>query len=210
MRTALEGSRGFTLGGGRLSLRPSVEVGLRRDGGDAETGAGMDVGGGLAFTDAVTGLSLDVRVRTLVVHQAEGFAERGMSLSLGWDPTPSSPLGLTARVAPSWGGQARGGAEALWGGQMAYGMGSDQMYGSGDRVDADVGYGLPVGARFVGTPRVGLTTSAYGRDYRVGYDLGVLKQGKVSFELGAEAQRRETPMQGEASNGFAGRATIGW
>ena len=68
VRTALEGSRGFTVGGGRLSLTPSVEVGLRRDGGDAETGAGMDVGGGLAFTDAVTGLSLDVRVRTLVVH----------------------------------------------------------------------------------------------------------------------------------------------
>ena len=67
MRTALEGSRGFTLGG-RLSLRPSVEVGLPRDGGDAETGAGMDVGGGLAFADTVTGLSLDVRVRTLVVH----------------------------------------------------------------------------------------------------------------------------------------------
>ncbi len=43
-------------------------MGLRRDGGDAETGAGMDVGGGLAFTDAVTGLSLDVQVRTLVVH----------------------------------------------------------------------------------------------------------------------------------------------
>ena len=49
VRTALEGSRGFTLGG-RLSLTPSVEVGLRRDGGDAETGAGMDVSGGLAFT----------------------------------------------------------------------------------------------------------------------------------------------------------------
>ena len=66
---------------------------------------------------------------------------------------PSSPLGLTAKVAPSWGGQARGGAEALWGNQMAYGMGSHQMYGSGERVDAEVGYGLPVGARFVGTPR---------------------------------------------------------
>ena len=149
VRTALEGSRGFTFGG-RLSLTPSVEVGLRRDGGDAETGAGMDVGGGLAFTDTVTGLSLDVRVRTLVVHQADGFTERGMSLSLGWDPTPSSPLGLSARVAPSWGGEARGGAEALWGNQMAYGMGSHEMYGSGDRVDAEVGYGLPVGARFVG------------------------------------------------------------
>ena len=84
VRTALEGSRGFTLGGGRRSLTPSVEVGLRRDGGDAETGAGMDVGSGLAFTDAVTGLSLDVRMRTLMVHQADGFTEHGMSLSLGW------------------------------------------------------------------------------------------------------------------------------
>ena len=210
VRTALEGSRGFTLVGGRLSLTPSVEVGLRRDGGDAETGAGMDLGGGLAFTDTVTGLSLDVRLRTLVVHQAEGFTERGMSLSLGWDPTPSSPLGLTARVAPSWGGQATGGAEALWGNQMAYGMGSHQMYGAGGQVDAEVGYGLPVGARFVGTPRVGLTTSPYGRDYRVGYGLGVLEQGQVNFELGVDAQRRESPMQGEASNGVMGRATLGW
>ena len=50
-------------------------MGLRRDGGDAETGAGMDVGGGLAFTDAVTGLSLDVPVRNLVVHQAEDRSE---------------------------------------------------------------------------------------------------------------------------------------
>ena len=210
VRTALEGSRGFTLVGGRLSLTPSVEVGLRRDGGDAETGAGMDVGGGLAFTDTVTGLSLDVRVRTLVVHQADGFTERGMSLSFGWDPTPSSPLGLTARVAPSWGGESRGGAETLWGNQMAYGMGSHQMYGSGERVDAEVGYGLPVGARFVGTPRVGLSTSQYGRDYRVGYGLGVLEQGQVNFELGVDAQRRESPMQGEASNGLMGRATLGW
>ncbi len=134
LRTALQGLRGFILGVGRLSLTPSVEVGLRRDGGDAETGAGMDVGGGLAFSDRVTGLSLDVRVRTLVVHQAGGFTDRGMSLSLGWDPTPSSPLGLTARVAPAWGGSAQGGAEALWGNHMAYGMGSHQMYGSGGQL----------------------------------------------------------------------------
>jgi hypothetical protein len=44
-----EDSRGFTVAG-RLSLTPSVEVGLRQDGGDAETGAGMDIGGGLVFT----------------------------------------------------------------------------------------------------------------------------------------------------------------
>ena len=93
---------------------------------------------------------------------------------------------------------------------MAYGMGSHQMHDGGERVDAEVGYGLPVGARFVGTPKVGVSTSAYGRDYRVGYGLGVLEQGKVRFELAAEAQRRETPMPGEASNGLLGRAAIGW
>ena len=209
VRTALEGSRGFTMGG-RLSLTPTVEVGLRRDSGDAETGAGLDVGGGLAFTDKVTGLSLDVRVRTLVVHQAEGFRDRGMSVSLGWDPTPSSPLGLTAKVAPSWGGQAQGGAEALWGSQMAYGMGSHRTHGSSDRVDAEVGYGLPVGARFVGTPRVGLTTSLHGRDYRAGYAIGVLESENLNFELGVDAQRHVSPTRGEASNGFMGRATLSW
>ena len=164
--------------------------------------------GGLGFTDAVTGLSLDVRVRALV-HQANGFTERGMSLAIGWDATPSSPLGLTTGVALSWGGPVRGGAEALWSNQMAYGMGSHQMYGAGDRVDAEVGYALPLGARFVGTPRVGLPTSQYGRDYRVGYGLGVLDRCDVNFELGVDAQRRENPLEGGASNGFMGRVTLG-
>ena len=39
-RTALEGSRDYALAG-RVALTSSVEVGLRHDGGDAETGAGM-------------------------------------------------------------------------------------------------------------------------------------------------------------------------
>ena len=140
MRTALEGSRGFTVGG-RLSLAPSVEVGLRQGGGDAATRTGMDIGGGLVFSDTATGLSLDVRMRTLVVHQAEGFTERGVSLSFGSDPTLSSPLGLTARVAPSWGGSAMGGADALWRSQMAYGVWSHQMAGSGGQVNAELATG---------------------------------------------------------------------
>ena len=84
-----------------------VEVGLRHDQGDAETGAGVDIGGGLVFTDAGTGLSVDLRVRTLVVHQAEGFTERSVSLSVNYDPSPATPLGLTARLAPAWGCQKR-------------------------------------------------------------------------------------------------------
>ena len=208
VRTALEGSRGFSVGG-RVSLTPSVEVGLRQDGGDAETGTGMDVGGGLALTDSVTGLSLDVRMRTLVVHQADGFTERGMSLSFGWDPTPSSPLGLTARVAPSWGGSAMGGADALWRSRMAYGMGSHHMAGSGGQVNAEVGYGLPVG-RFVGTPSVGLGTSQYGRDYRLGYRLGLLERGGLDFGLDVSGTRRKSIMTPVPDHQVVTSATVTW
>ena len=208
VRTGIEGSRGFTFGG-RMSLTPSVEVGLRQDGGDAETGTGVDVVGGLAFTDASTGLSLDVQVRTLVAHQAEGFTERGMSLLLGWDPTPSSPLGLTARVAPSWGGPAQG-SEALWGGGPLSRFGTYGGRAQAGRVDAELGYGLPVGRRLVGTPRVGFGTSAYGRAYQLGYSLGALETEKMDLELGVEAQRRERPLRTGSDVGVLGRARVRW
>ena len=207
-RTGLEGSRAYNLGG-RLSLKPSVEVGLRHDGGDAETGAGMDVGAGVVVSDTGTGLAVDVRVRTLLVHQDENFSERGVSLSLSYNPTPSTPLGFVARVAPSWGGQAMSGAEALWGRETMAGM-AHRGVAQGNRLDGEVGYGLPVGSRFVGTPRIGFSASEYGQDYRVGYGLGVLDRESMNFELGVEAQRRNSPTLGGASNGMLGRATLGW
>ena len=165
VRTALEGSSGYVFGSG-LSLKPSVEVRVRHDGGDAEQGSGIDVGGGLVVFDPSTGLSAAVRVQMLLVHEAEGFAERGVSVSVSWNPTPSTPLGFTARVAPSCGGQAAGGAQALWGRETMAGM-AHGGFAQGNRLDGEVGYGLPVGSRFVGTPRVGFGTSEYGRDYRV-------------------------------------------
>ena len=207
-RTGLEGSRAYTLAG-RLSLTPSVEVGLRHDGGDAETGAGMDVGAGLVVSDAGTGLAVDVRVRTLLVHQDKDFSERGVAVSLSYNPTPSTPVGFLARVAPSWGGQAMSGAEALWGRETMAGMAHGGV-AQGNSLDAEVGYGLPMGSRFVGTPKLGLRTSEYGQDYRLGYGLGVLDRESLNFQFGVEAQRRNSPMQGGASNGVLGQATVGW
>ena len=81
---------------------------------------------------------------------------------------------------------------------------------NGTRLDAEVGYGLPVGSRFVGTPTFGVGTSAYGRDYRVGYSLGVMNGEGTAFELGVDAQRRESPMGDGADNGVLARASVGW
>ena len=135
-------------------------------------------------------------------------------MSLSYNPTPQTPLGLTARVAPSWGGQATSGAEALWGRETMGGM-AHGGFASGNRLDADLGYGLPVGSRLVGTPRVGFATSEYGRDYRLGYSLGALRTEELEFELGVDAQRRESPIfsgteVGGADQSVLGRVTMRW
>ena len=216
LRTALEGSQSMTIAG-RMALTPSVEIGIRQDGGDAETGRGMDLGAGLVLADGVTGLAVDIRVRRLLVHQAEGFAESGMSISVSYNPTPSTPLGFTARVSPAWGGDAMSGAEALWGRESMGGMGHGPLMNTrGQRLDTEVGYGLPIGSRFVGTPRAGVRTSEYGRDYRIGYGIQVLEQGKLNLQLGVDAERRESPLfqmqeqEAGTDQRVLGRATVQW
>ena len=87
-------------------------------------------------------------------------------------------------------------------------MGSHQMYGTGGQLNAEVGYWLPVGVRFVGTLRVGYSASLDGRDYRVGYALGVLGSQSLQLEVGIDAQRRESPQAGGVSNGLLDRARI--
>ena len=47
LRLVLEGGRSFALGEGAV-LTPALELGLRHDGGDAETGTGVEVGGRIA------------------------------------------------------------------------------------------------------------------------------------------------------------------
>ena len=208
VRTALEGSHVLTFRS-RLSLSPSVMVGLRHDGGDAETGSGLDIAGGLVVSDPLTGLEVDMRVRTLLIHEAEGYGERGMAVSFSYNPSPSTPLGLTMRMSPSWGGQATSGAEALWGRPTMSGI-AGGGYATGNRLDADLGYGLALGRRFVGTPRLGFATSAQGRDYRVGYGIGTLVSEGLRFELNLDAHRRASPLSIGADHGIVGRATIGW
>ena len=219
MRTAIEGSQNLTFAG-RVAFTPSVELGIRQDGGDAEVGRGLDVGLGLVFADAVTGLAVDVRVRRLLVHPTAGFAESGMAVSVSYDPTPSTPLGLTARFAPAWGGDAMSGAEALWGRDTMGGMGmagGGMLPGGGNRLATEVGYGLPVGSRFVWAPRVGVRNSEYGRDYRLGYGVQVLEDGQLRLQLGIEAERRVSPVfgllgntGGEADQRVLGQASVEW
>ena len=110
LRLVLEGSRPFSVGEGGL-FTPTLELGLRRDGGDAEEGTGVEVGGRLLYASP-SGLSIEVSLRALVAHEASDYQEWGASGALRYDPGQAG-VGLTAQVTPTW-GMATSGVGRLW------------------------------------------------------------------------------------------------
>ncbi len=164
LRLGLEGSWTMAYEDG-ARLTPKVALGARYDGGDAETGLGMEVGGGLAWADPGLGLSLDVEGRTLITHEANALKDQGVAVALVFDPQPALRRGLSFSLRQEFGGQAKGGLDALF----APGSLADRT-GHGSRWTAEAAYGIPVfGGRFTGSPHVGLGVSDSARDYSVGW-----------------------------------------
>ncbi|MCE2454076.1 MAG: hypothetical protein J4F48_14980, partial [Nitrospinae bacterium] len=114
LRLALEASREIGLASG-ARLTPSFEVGLRYDGGDAETGSGVEVGGGLRY--AGSGFTIRVNARGLLAHAESDYEEWGVSGSVLLAPGEGG-RGLSMRMGSSWGAPA-GGADGLWAGRSA-------------------------------------------------------------------------------------------
>ena len=170
---------------------------MRHDGGDAETGFGLDLGGGLALSAPALGLEAEVRGRGLLSHEAGGFRERGFSGALGWRQHPDSGRGATLTLTQTVGGSATGGADALLSRTALDGLAANGEGGDGDddlaarRLELGLGYGLPAfGGRFTLTPEAGAGLSDTRRDYRLGLHLTpVVDAG--AFELTLEAMRRE-------------------
>ena len=152
-RAGIEGSRRFAVSGSRsgtgeggTSVTPSFEIGLRLDGGDAETGFGADLGGGLAYADPANGLSLDLKGRGLLAHRASGFREWGASASLGWDPRPATDRGLSTSLTRSWGVAPSGGMDALLTretlARLAANDNGGDVFGTAGRLEGEIGYGI--------------------------------------------------------------------
>ena len=110
LRLLLNASYRVTVGGGLLT--PRVEVGGRYDGGDAETGAGLVVGGSLGYALPAWGLTLSAGGQGLLLHESEGFSEWSAGGSLHLDPG-APDRGVALSVAPSWGTTATT-AATLW------------------------------------------------------------------------------------------------
>ena len=214
LRTGIEGSRRFVLGGDTegMVLTPSFEIGARLDGGDAETGLGVDLGGGLAFAAPRQGVALDLKGRGLIAHEASGFREWGASAALTWDPRPETDRGLALRLRQSWGGSPTGGMDALLGRETLAGLAANDDGGtaSAGRLEAELGYGIALfDGGFTGTPNLGVGFSETGRDYRVGWRLTSARRGDPGFQVDLDATRREAANT-DAEHGLMLRGTIRW
>ncbi len=143
-------------------VRPFVEANVRQDGGDAETGIGLEFGGGLRVAYPQWRLRGEVRSQGLVLHSADGFTEWGVSGSIQVG-NPSE--GLMMRVRPSWGPNH---SMALYRQQTILDV---APYQSGmHRTEVEIGYGVPVSRGSVRSI-VGVTELPSGRLFRLGGQL---------------------------------------
>ncbi len=190
-RLVLEGRSDWALSDDDL-LRPSLELGARLDAGDAEKGAGIEMGGGLAYENTRLGLSIEARGRWLAKHRAAGFEEWGASLGVSLDPGASG-LGPSFSLTPVW-GRASSGIGALWEDDARVppgGVGAEETASTApNRLDAEIGYGFEApGGRGLLKVYGGLALSGdEEREYRLGGDLEIAP----AFSLRLEGERRTT------------------
>ena len=168
-------------------LTPSFELGLRYDDGDAETGLGVELGGGLRYADPLRGLTLETTARTLLAHEDGGYEEWGVGGTLKFDPGVPG-RGPAFSLASAW-GVTGSSAQELWLQQDMTGLARRHYTAPEGRIKAEWSYGLDVPWTYgIQTPYSSMELAGSGRTMRLGwrFELG------HSLSLSLDGERRET------------------
>ena len=203
LRVALAWNYPQRFSDGRLT--PAFDFGLRHDGGDGRTGAGLELGGALKFYAPAVGLTLEGNARALLGHTGDhrawgiGGLMRVVSGADG--------QGLAVTVAPSYGGDfgggSAGGNSLAAGGYGGDGYGGDgSVVGDGSRglwnrnsataadsaepiarLNAEVGYGLPA-AGFIRAFGFADSTGAFGDGMLTPYSALRVGESNRDYRLG--------------------------
>ncbi len=204
LRLVLEGTRPVLWPEGQ-SVTPTVELGVRHDWGDAETGFGLELGGRVQYADPTLGLTIEAAVRGLLTHEDSDYKEWGASGTIRLAPDPNGQ-GLSLTLAPTW-GAASSGIESLWSRQTTAGLAPQ---GTRPRpttsLNAEMGYGVaaPFGTGLL-TPYAGaLLSDGTAHSYR----LGTRWTAVSGLSLTLEGLRQESPGQQPVNQGL--HLQIGW
>ena len=179
---------------------PYVEASVRQDGGDAETGIGVEVAGGVRY--AGNALKAEVISRGLLAHASTGFKEWGVAGALHYGN--AAGLGPAASIRPSWGTAHSGGMQALWRSASI----ADAVHGisGARRLELALGYGMPsIVGTGVARPVAAMTLQDQGREYRLGYEVAMRRYLNLSLEAVAR-----TVAVNKRNYGVSVRGTMRW
>ena len=202
VRLLLQTAYNRKLGGGTLT--PRLEAGLSRDGGDAGSGTGVEVGAGLRYAGARVSLEGSLRGR-VARGTSSGGGQWGAGVSVRVAPGTSG-RGLSLTLSPSW-GDAPSGVGRLWS-DGAAAFANQSSFHAGRRVESELGYGFE-GPRGRGTftPFAGLSLAGeHGRTWKTGMRW---KAGTDSF-LDLETTRREAADGRAPDRGFRVTGNVRW
>ena len=188
-RVGLEASRTSDMGNGML-VTPFAQVAGRYDGGDGQTGNGLEVAGGLRIAGGRAGL--EARGRLLAMHTGEEVKEHGVSVVAYVRPMGTAGQGLSMTVAPRLGADTQM-SNNLWREEPMSDVRLTSR--SGAAVKAEIGYGLvhPMMSSLLVTPFG--TMDMAGNDQRrmrLGARFGSIGDttSVLSFELAGERIQR--------------------
>ncbi len=194
LRLSMEGSYEYRFASGTW-FNPLVEVALRHDGGDGETGTGVELGGGFLYEDPNLGLSVSGRGRWLAAHSSQEFSQWGVGGAVIFD-TGADKQGALFSVSPEW-GDTSSGVDSLWE-RGVEGLSSEDGGANDMHLDAEFGYGLSaLGGDGLFTPYSGLRVGGDGwRQYRLGSRLDLGRSASLSLETDRRQSDTTKPEHG--------------
>ncbi len=180
-------------------LQPSLTVGVRHDGGGAESGFGLYAGSGLHWTSAT--VQMDIEGQVVLSHQQE-IEESGFSASLIHDANPHSELGFSLSLSQA--------SLLTIDGLDSWYLQESLMPTTNDsRWSMDAAYGLSAwDGRFTGSPHIGLGLSGDRRDIQLGWRMTPLATNQ-NLSLGIQATRL-TQEQTAPKHWFGVEARVRW
>ena len=194
LRLGLEATRPVPLANGAALLLPSLELGIRHDDGDAETGFGMELAAGLTWTDPGRGISAQLQGRTLLTHADEAFREQSLTVSFAWEPNPTN-RGPSLALSHAMGATAAAGMDALLNPTTMEALTAATDSSRQHQFEATLAYGFPAfNGRLTFTPGLGLTLSPDSRTYSLLWALAPYAQQPQADELwqiSLEGERQE-------------------
>ena len=186
------------------TLTPSIEIGVRYDGGDGETGAGVEVGAGVGYTAGR--LAGKVNARALLEHnEAAEYEEWGFSSLVAYQPR-SDGQGLSMTLGSTW-GVVQSGVDSLWSRQDVRQLARiGTALTLAQQFQAELRYGLkgPQG-RVLWLPYVGTASGNGQRAVRLGVQLTPAANVQAGLELG-----RRDSIYRTADHAIQLHGSMGW